>query len=195
MTLWDEIVAAIPPAELDEVKRLLGPQLIDSNQALQSELQALVDICESMRLHTESCNQQHMFVASAERSLVESDLKFLVSRLCGSKPAELWTRRDDASPMGLEQYMQSYIQEQPSSGRRLADRHSSRPASCLSSESSLQSSLSCGEGVAEGIALTRVRNSFVQTQQAEMQAVANQFQEVLAAEQQALLSEIDHMHA
>lgn len=54
---------------------------------------------------------------------------------------------------------------------------------------------SCLAGVAEGIALTRVRNSFVQTQQAEMQAVANQFQEVLAAEQQALLSEIDHMHA
>ena len=54
------------------MKRLLGPQLIDSNQALQSELQALTDICESMKQHTESCNKQQMFVESVERSLVST---------------------------------------------------------------------------------------------------------------------------
>ena len=50
-------------------------------------------------------------------------------------------------------------------------------------------------GIAEDIALTRVRSSFVQTQQAEMQAIKDHFKDALAAEQQALLSDIEHMHA
>ena len=50
-------------------------------------------------------------------------------------------------------------------------------------------------GVAEDPALTQVRSSFMQTQQAEMQAVKDHFQEALAAEQQELLSDIEHMHA
>ena len=50
-------------------------------------------------------------------------------------------------------------------------------------------------GKLEGVALRRVRKSFVQTQQAEMQAVKHHFQEALAVEQQALLCNIEHMHA
>ena len=55
-----------------QVKRLLGSELIDGNQALQNELQAITDICESMRLHTEFCNQQHVLMQTTERSLVSA---------------------------------------------------------------------------------------------------------------------------
>lgn len=95
MTLWDDIVEASPPAELDEVclpavhrdtvvtfvtecaacfqvKRLLGSELIDSNQALQDELQALKDMFESLRLQTESLSQQRVLVQTTERSLVRA---------------------------------------------------------------------------------------------------------------------------
>lgn len=50
-------------------------------------------------------------------------------------------------------------------------------------------------GITEDPALSQVRSFFMQTQQAEMQAVKDHFQEALAAEQQALLSDIEHMHA
>ena len=58
----------------------------------------------------------------------------------------------------------------------------------------MSSNFDCA-GIAEDPALTQVHSSFMQTQQAEMQDVKQHFEEALAAEQQALLSEIEHMHA
>lgn len=52
-----------------------------------------------------------------------------------------------------------------------------------------------GADIAHDSTLTRVRSSLVHTQQTEMQAVKDHFQGALAAEREALLSDIEHLQA
>ena len=53
-----------------QVRRLLGSQLIDTSEALQSELQAVIDMHASMQHDTEALSQQRVLLQTSERCLV-----------------------------------------------------------------------------------------------------------------------------
>ena len=58
-----------------QVKRLLCPGLIDSNQALQNELSALRDMYISLQQQIDALSDKHMLFQTTERSLVSTDKK------------------------------------------------------------------------------------------------------------------------
>ncbi|DBA98448.1 TPA: hypothetical protein ACH3X3_012450 [Trebouxia sp. C0006] len=195
MTLWDEVADHLPAAELDEVKRLLCPGLIDSNQALQNELSALRDMYISLQQQIDALSDKHMLFQTTERSLVENDLSFLLSRLfAGNADRSNSDSGASQSQSHAEQVIQTYIRTKPSSGSRLTN-EASWPASSLSAESSMRSTAS-EAGLLEPSALTAVRTALhKRTHTAEVQTVRAHFQATFAEEHQGLLAEIEHMQA
>ena len=65
-----------------QVKRLLGPHLIDNNQALQNELIAVKDMYSCIKQQTDTLSQQHMFFHTTERILVS--IKIWLMQSCTS---------------------------------------------------------------------------------------------------------------
>ncbi|KAL0027002.1 hypothetical protein WJX79_007943 [Trebouxia sp. C0005] len=197
MTLWDEVADHLPTAELDEVKRLLCPGLIDSNQALQNELSALRDMYVSFQQQTDALSEQHMLFQTTERSLIENDLSFLLSRLlAGNADQSNSGSGASQSQSRTDKVIQTYIRTKPSSESKLIrEASSSRPASSLSAESSVRSTAS-EAGLLEPSALTAVRTVLQEkTLTAAVQTLRARFQAAFAEEHQGLLAEIEHMQA
>ncbi len=71
-----------------QVKRLLCPGLIDSNQALQNELSALRDMYISLQQQIDALSDKHMLFQTTERSLVSTDKKVV--------PGFFWRTHDTA---------------------------------------------------------------------------------------------------
>ncbi|DBA95028.1 TPA: hypothetical protein ACH3X1_002544 [Trebouxia sp. C0004] len=196
MTLWDEVADRLPAAEVDEVKRLLCPGLIDSNQALQNELSALRDMYISLQQQVDALSDKHMLFQTTERSLIENDLSFLLSRLLAGNADQSHSGSNASqSQFRTEQVFQTYIRTKPSFESRgiRASSSSLRPASSLSAESSMRSTAS-DAGQLEPSALTAVRTALQEkTLNAEVQTVRAHFQAAFAEEHQGLLVEIEHM--
>lgn len=53
-----------------QVKRLLGQQQVEENQALRDEYVALLDMSSSLQQQTEVLTKQHSLLHTSERSLV-----------------------------------------------------------------------------------------------------------------------------
>ncbi len=94
------------------MKRLLCPGLIDSNQALQNELNALRDMYISFQQQIDALSDKHMLFQTAERSLVSTDKKRLLlafsgvhtTLLCVASDATIDTEQSCCCPLLFVEY-------------------------------------------------------------------------------------------
>lgn len=83
--LWTQMRSMLPPAEVGEVKSVVGAQLIDRNEELDTEIRALWDIYQDF-----SGGSEHKFSSSAfppksfpsrSKELLESQIRLLLAGL------------------------------------------------------------------------------------------------------------------
>ena len=70
--LWVHISSQLKPAERDEVKHALGRSLIEGNESLFDEAEALADILGTVQLSTSAVLQRQKLCSNPNRSMVGS---------------------------------------------------------------------------------------------------------------------------
>ena len=71
--LWEHLSTQLKPAERDEVKRTLGRTLIDANEGLFAEAEALADILGTVQLSTTAVLQRQKLCSNPNRSMVNNE--------------------------------------------------------------------------------------------------------------------------
>lgn len=83
--LWSIIEERLTPAERDEVKRAIGVTLVDGNQSLYEEANALSEIIAEVQFSTADLlnrhEKQHKVCRCPRRDMVEDQIRSLIERL------------------------------------------------------------------------------------------------------------------
>eukprot|EP00798_Chlamydomonas_sp_ICE-L_P005805 gene5805-6090_t len=79
--LWTIVSEKLRPAERDEVKRAIGSSIIEENESLFTEADALAQILGDVQLSTGDLMERHNLCANPQRQLVESEIRMLMERL------------------------------------------------------------------------------------------------------------------
>eukprot|EP00899_Mesostigma_viride_P014223 jgi/Mesvir1/22801/Mv14185-RA.1 len=81
--LWDRISALLKPAERDEVRRIIGNSVIQENEELFRECDALSEILGDLQRHISTKMQSRKLFETPARALAESEIRLLVDKLRG----------------------------------------------------------------------------------------------------------------
>eukprot|EP00164_Ancoracysta_twista_P002721 GFYU01003623.1.p2 GENE.GFYU01003623.1~~GFYU01003623.1.p2 ORF type:complete len:437 (+),score=141.46 GFYU01003623.1:106-1416(+) len=84
-SLWEEIKERLPAVEHEEVKKIIGTQLIEKNEELRAEVKSWMDILKDFQAMTEHAAKaiaaRPKLLDSGSRSLVESEVKIFIDTL------------------------------------------------------------------------------------------------------------------
>eukprot|EP00658_Telonema_sp_P-2_P085005 TRINITY_DN9588_c0_g1_i5.p1 TRINITY_DN9588_c0_g1~~TRINITY_DN9588_c0_g1_i5.p1 ORF type:complete len:109 (+),score=32.12 TRINITY_DN9588_c0_g1_i5:93-419(+) len=92
--LYDIICRSAPPVEHNEIKRVLGSSLVEENQDLMNELEALTDILNMYEQETgeikQSKSRSHAFLLP-DRDRLLGNIKFFVENIQRAGTCLLYT--------------------------------------------------------------------------------------------------------
>lgn len=151
--LWERICTSMPPAERDEVKSIIGSDLIDRNQLIFDEVSAYSSILGDVRVNTDEGHARRQLLANPSRSLVENEVHILLQNIRRINSGSNTSKSSDApllkNALPREQQIIDFMSSQPGpadirTGRPSTPRTPpSRPPSSRSSRAaSVSSSLS-----------------------------------------------------
>lgn len=211
-SLWDQIQGWLKPAEVDEVRRAIGSKLIDRNQALLDEINALNDMLDDFVAQNEDFLRQKrgrakerraLLGSGGERQMLEQQIRLLLAKLGDSHNTNTTSRSGGGSGGGrsgssaglADDKVYRYLTrggpgrggDEPFQQSARSVPHSSRPSSACSSLLSTRSARSAPDVL--GVNQVGVNN--IEQVAGMLRALFNQEEKALLAEIEAVTNELD----
>ncbi|KAL6765924.1 hypothetical protein V8C86DRAFT_13250 [Haematococcus lacustris] len=200
--VWTALCEHLKRAEQDEVKQAIGAALVDENELLYNEADALASILGDVQLTSQALLSRQQLFDNPQRRMVERELHMLMDRLrlvasaapfSGSVPSD----RDAESVLpkaGKERGVYDYLMT-ASKGRDAMRASFNRPGTASSrpttaSSLSRPSTASSGHSAASSNPLSTVQSLQGRINVFELESVSASLREALQEEQALLLEDI-----